>query len=58
MNKKGLELAPFPIIMGIIGAVISWIMSSRMESGIIMKIITVVLTAATCYGLAYFMSNK
>jgi len=44
--------------MGIAGGLLAWIMAARMEAGTTMKIVTTVITAGACYGLAWFISNQ
>lgn len=56
MNKRGLEA--MPVLLAIIGAFVSWIMASRMEAGIIMKIVIALLTLVACYFLSAFIGSQ
>lgn len=59
MNNLGqFELEPIPLLMGIGGGVLSWIMASRMQTSIIGKLFTVAVTAIACYFLAKFIADR
>ena len=57
MNKKGQELNPVGVLMAIVGAIIGLILSGQMGAGIVMRIITVAITAIACYFIASNISN-
>jgi len=57
-KKAQMEFEPVGILMGIIGAVLAWIMSSRMEAGFAMKLISTLITGVVCYFIAAFIANK
>jgi len=52
MLKKA-QVSPIGILMGAIGAVAAWIMASQMDAGILMKIISTLLTGGVCYLIAW-----
>jgi len=59
MNKKAqFELSPGGLLMGGAGAIFAWIMASRMDTGIVYKILTTIITGAVCYFIAWFILNK
>jgi hypothetical protein len=57
MNKLA-QIEAMPLILGVVGGVIAFIMASRMGQGIIMKIITTGVTMVVCYGIAWYISNQ
>jgi len=56
MNKKAVEA--MPALLALVGGVTSWIMASRMNAGIVMKVITALATLVVCYFLVSFIGNK
>lgn len=59
MKKKAqFEVEPLPVLMGIIGAILGFIMAGRMGSGIIMKLLTTIITGVACYFIAWGIANK
>lgn len=52
MNKKA-QLSAMGVIYAFVGALIALVISSRMEAGFILKIISVVATAGVCYLIGY-----
>lgn len=57
MNKLA-QISAGAAVMGIIGAIIAWYMAGRMDAGIIMKIISTLITGAVCYFIAYTISEQ
>jgi len=59
MNKRAqMDIEPIPVLLGIVGGISAYIMAGRMEAGIVMKIVTGVLTAGVCYFIGYMAANK
>lgn len=57
MNKLA-QIEAGPVIMAIFGGIFAWVMASRMDMGIVMKVITAIATIGVCYWIAWFISNK
>ena len=47
-----------PFLLGLVGGIAAWIMASRMDAAFLMKAVTAILTAGTCYFIAWFGANK
>ena len=58
MNKLAQELNPIGIVMGVVGALLGYIMAGRMEVGILMKLITAVVTGIICYIVSTAIANQ
>lgn len=56
LNNKG-QVHPVAIVMGIIGAVLGWIMTGMMDSGIIVRIIGTVLAGAGGFLISNVIGN-
>jgi uncharacterized membrane protein YeaQ/YmgE (transglycosylase-associated protein family) len=57
MENKKAQVEPVPLVMGIIGSVLALMMASKMGSGIIMKMLTTVITGVVCYFVSLFLSE-
>ncbi len=58
MLNKGQELNPIALIFGIVGLAIGWIIAAGLNYGIVMKIVTALLTAVINYFIIAAMSNN
>ena len=56
--KNKAQVEPIPLIMGVLGAGIGFVISSRMDSGIAMRVASTLITGVACYFLSYFISNS
>ena len=57
-NKAQMSIEPMPFLLGLVGGIAAWIMASRMDAAFLMKAVTAILTAGTCYFIAWFGANK
>ena len=57
MNQRG-QIEPVPLLMGIVGGVIGWILAGRMDVSFLYQIVTTLITMVSCYFLAYFIANN
>jgi uncharacterized membrane protein YeaQ/YmgE (transglycosylase-associated protein family) len=58
MNRKAQEFNPMSILLGIVGAILAWVMASSMHSGLLMKIITALITGVVCYFLSAMIADQ
>lgn len=58
MNKRGQEINPIGILMGIVGGAFAFWMAGSMGSGTIMRGFTGIATAVVCYFMASYIINK
>jgi len=56
-NKKG-QAELWAIVLGVIGAISTWVMAARMGYGVITKVIITLISFAACYGIVWFVGNK
>ena len=53
-----IEFNPMAAGLGILGGALSIYVMKNMETGIILKLLTFVLTSIVCYFIASFIANK
>ena len=58
MKNKKAQAEIWAVILGVIGAMSTWVMAARMDYGIITKVIITLVSFAVCYGIVYFIGNK
>lgn len=59
MNKTAqVEIEAGPAIMAILGGIFAYVMAARMDMGIVVRIITGLLTTIVCYFIAWFIANQ
>ena len=58
MNKKAQEISTGGFLMGLVGAVVGWIMAARMGSGILLKLFATVVTGFASYFVASKILNS
>jgi hypothetical protein len=57
MNNSA-QVEPMPVILAFAGGILAWVMASRMNAGIFLKVITSLLTMVVGYFVAYGISNS
>lgn len=59
MSKKAqMEMSPIALLLGLVGAVIAWVMAGRMGAGIFLKLISTVLTGVVCFFIGNVQANR
>lgn len=57
MLEKKAQVSPVAAFLAIIGAIAAFWMASRMNAGLVMRIVTGLATAAVCYFIVLKMSG-
>lgn len=55
--KKAQEFNPVSVLLAVVGAVMAWVMATRMDVGALMKIIIIVLTGVVCYFVSAILAE-